>query len=67
MTQELKDKGLDILRRCTVKANRVHLPDEEIDTEVWSIVKDALHEVGGKHMKVTGDFRFNPYDAHLDS
>lgn len=65
MTKDLKEKALDILSRCTVEKNRVKLPEEEIDHEVWSIVKDALTEVGGKYMPTTKDFRFNPYSNQL--
>lgn len=65
MTQELKDKALDILRRCTVDGNAVRLPAETIDTEVWTVVKDALVNVNGRYRKATNLFVFNPYENQL--
>lgn len=53
MTQELKDKALDILSRSTIDGNKVRLPEEEIDTEVWTIVKDALVQTGAQYNKKT--------------
>ena len=58
MTQELKDKALDILNRCTIDGQKVILPDEEIDTQVWTIVKDALVQAGAQYNKKTKLFVF---------
>lgn len=56
MTQELKDKALDILTRCTVDGTKLRLPDGHIDTEVWTIVKDALLQAGCQYNKKTEVF-----------
>lgn len=56
MTQELKEKALDILNRTTVDGPKLRLPEEEIDTEVWSIVKDALSHAGAQYNKKTKVF-----------
>lgn len=51
MTQDLKDKALDLLARCTVDGKKVRLPEEEIDTEVWTVVKDAMKEASAQFNK----------------